>query len=252
MAASFSPSRLLLILFPILFSTRYASAAAPIYLSDRNFTAAFPPTGVSNPKLMFFFAPWCGHCANFSPIFDEFAISRPLSGFPEMDVEFVKVDATSPESSDLASTYEVGIYPTLMYFPSSSPTAPTLPTPVRYIQDDKTAETLEIFLQRCELGNDLMLVSSQTSYDKILEIPGCDLVVTLKGGDDRGRSEALLKSVYLDVQIDELTGTLNPIFAHVVDADSKLGPDCPPSKVSARDDVAASYFISLIPRFAPC
>ena len=195
-----------------------ADAASPItFLSDSNFTEAFPPTGHSNPKLVFFFAPWCGHCAKFSPVFDEYALSRS-----ELDVDFFMVDATSSSSEKVASTYKVVSFPTLLYFPASPATATSPPPPVPYNENDKSPASLDDFLQRRQLGDDLLSVTTQASYDDALAVPGCELVVTLKGGDARGRSAALLTSVYLEIQADELTKPLRPVFAHVLDGESEV------------------------------
>eukprot|EP01045_Picozoa_sp_COSAG04_P010848 COSAG04_NODE_676_length_11250_cov_6.645054_4_plen_466_part_00 len=59
--------------------------------------------------LLFFYAPWCGHCQSLHPHFEEAA--RALAG---VDVTLAKVDGT--ECSDLAAEYGLTGYPTLKWF----------------------------------------------------------------------------------------------------------------------------------------
>lgn len=61
--------------------------------------APSPPTVLSQKayrrhRLVYFYAPWCGHCKRLAPIFDEVAALPELAG-----VKFGKVDATERESA---------------------------------------------------------------------------------------------------------------------------------------------------------
>jgi len=56
-----------------------------------------------------FYAPWCGHCKKLAPEFERAAQSLKNSG-----VSLGKVDAT--EEKDLAKSYDVKGFPTLMWF----------------------------------------------------------------------------------------------------------------------------------------
>jgi len=54
-----------------------------------------------------FWAPWCGPCKSFAPIFESVAKSNP-------DIEFVKVN--TEEQQELAAHFQIRSIPTLMVF----------------------------------------------------------------------------------------------------------------------------------------
>jgi len=60
--------------------------------------------------LVEFYAPWCGFCKNFAPIYND--VATILSS--EVNVRVAKVDST--RESSLAEKYEIKGYPTLLWF----------------------------------------------------------------------------------------------------------------------------------------
>ena len=54
-----------------------------------------------------FWAPWCGPCRSFAPVFEATAVKHP-------DVTFVKVNTEDQQA--LASTFGIRSIPTLMIF----------------------------------------------------------------------------------------------------------------------------------------
>lgn len=73
-------------------------------------------TESSKHVMVEFYAPWCGHCKQLAPIYEELA--KAFAG--EADVVVAKLDASAEENSDIASKYEVSGFPTLKYFPGSA------------------------------------------------------------------------------------------------------------------------------------
>jgi protein disulfide-isomerase A6 len=64
--------------------------------------------------LVEFYAPWCGHCKELAPKYEELA--KAFAG--EKNVLIAKVDAT--EEQDLASRYDISGFPTIKFFPAGS------------------------------------------------------------------------------------------------------------------------------------
>ncbi|KAG0166877.1 hypothetical protein DFQ28_006814 [Apophysomyces sp. BC1034] len=80
-----------------------------LVLTEANFDAVMDG---SKPALVEFYAPWCGHCKNLAPIYEElgaaFAHARD-------DVVIAKVDAD--QHRDLGQRFDVKGFPTLKWFP---------------------------------------------------------------------------------------------------------------------------------------
>ncbi|XP_053984991.1 protein disulfide-isomerase A3 [Hylaeus volcanicus] len=73
-------------------------------------------TNNDKDTLIEFYAPWCGHCKQLAPVFDE--LGEKLAN---EDVEIVKFDATA---NDVPSPYEVRGFPTLFWAPKDSKDKP--------------------------------------------------------------------------------------------------------------------------------
>ncbi|KAF7327818.1 Protein disulfide-isomerase erp38 [Mycena kentingensis (nom. inval.)] len=103
---STSTMRLSLSLFAALVSAVAASNVVDLS-NQADFDAVI---GKGKPALVEFFAPWCGHCKNLAPVYEELA-----NAFVGKDVIIAKVDADGAGKS-LGTKYGVTGFPTLKWF----------------------------------------------------------------------------------------------------------------------------------------
>ena len=89
---------------PLHFTAAYPEHA--IDVNERTFDAEV--LKFSGPVLVFFWAPWCGHCRPLLPIVDE--IASEYSGL----IKFAKIDLD--KNQGLASQYQVQSVPTMIMF----------------------------------------------------------------------------------------------------------------------------------------
>lgn len=82
-----------------------------LQLNGENFSSTIE-SGVNFVK---FYAPWCGHCRNLSPTWDQLAEKFHASG---KAVKIAKVDCTASESKVLCAEQQVEGYPTLFAYKS--------------------------------------------------------------------------------------------------------------------------------------
>ena len=101
-----------LLSFLSLLGTTVASSAV-IDLIPSNFDRVVIQSG--KPALVEFFAPWCGHCKNLAPVYEELATSFK---YADDKVSIAKVDADDHKS--LGKRFGVGGFPTLKWFDGNS------------------------------------------------------------------------------------------------------------------------------------
>lgn len=88
-------------------------ASSVLDLIPGNFDQVILKSG--KPALVEFFAPWCGHCKNLAPVYEELAQNF---GFASDKLVIGKVDAD--EHKDLGRKFGVQGFPTLKWFDGKS------------------------------------------------------------------------------------------------------------------------------------
>lgn len=89
-----------------------AAKSAVLDLIPSNFDDVVLKSG--KPTLVEFFAPWCGHCKNLAPVYEELASSFESN----KDVQIAKVDADAER--DLGKRFGIQGFPTLKWFDGKS------------------------------------------------------------------------------------------------------------------------------------
>ena len=90
-----------------------SASSSVLDLIPSNFDQVIIKSG--KPALVEFFAPWCGHCKNLAPIYEELAQSF---AFAEDKLSIGKVDAD--DHKELGRRFGVQGFPTLKWFDGKS------------------------------------------------------------------------------------------------------------------------------------
>lgn len=90
-----------------------AAKSAVLDLIPKNFDKVVLKSG--KPTLVEFFAPWCGHCKNLAPVYEELALAFE---YAKDKVQIAKVDADAER--DLGKRFGVQGFPTLKFFDGKS------------------------------------------------------------------------------------------------------------------------------------
>lgn len=89
------------------------AASNVIDLDPKNFDSIVTNSG--KPALVEFFAPWCGHCKNLAPVYEELADAY---SYASDKVVIAKVDADNHK--DLGKRFGVSGFPTIKWFDGKS------------------------------------------------------------------------------------------------------------------------------------
>lgn len=105
-------ARLSILLLSCLLTLATARSAV-LDLIPKNFDKVVLNSG--KPALVEFFAPWCGHCKNLAPIYEELG---QAFAHAEDKVSIAKVDADA--NRDLGKRFGIQGFPTIKYFDGKS------------------------------------------------------------------------------------------------------------------------------------
>lgn len=101
--------------FLVLLFSGLVAASNVVDLDPSNFDS-YISTSSSAAALVEFYAPWCGHCKNLAPVYEELGDAFAK----EKGVVIAKVDAD--KHKDLGSKFGVTGFPTLKWFPKGATT----------------------------------------------------------------------------------------------------------------------------------
>ena len=174
----------------------------------------------SKAALVEFYAPWCGHCKELTPKYEQLA--QVFSG--DKNVLIAKVDAT--EEPDLASKYDISGFPTIKFFPAGSAEAESydqareVDAMVSYINDKAGTKRMPDGSLSADAGRVMGLediIGAATTYDAAFVATLKAAAASLTGEDAKhalqyvaAAEKILLKGTgYLDTEIARLGSMLS-------------------------------------------
>lgn len=89
-------------------------------VEDVNSENYYDVVGHDRYVLLEFYADWCGHCKDFSPLYGEFGQYVQLR--PELVDKLIVAKVNSPENKRLQQRYKIEGYPTVLLVPPHSHT----------------------------------------------------------------------------------------------------------------------------------
>jgi len=129
----------------------------------------------SKPALVEFYAPWCGHCKNLAPIYEQLADAY---AFAKDDVIIAKVDAD--DHKDLGAKFGVHGFPTLKWFPKGV----TEPEKVEDYSGGRDLDSLAGFIRdktgiraKIKVVPSAVTVLTSANFDKIVLDSDKDVLV---------------------------------------------------------------------------
>ena len=105
----------------------------------------------ANDVLVKFYAPWCGHCKQFAPIYEAYGKKLMENGNP--NIVLAEMDATANEVKGV----EIKSYPTIKFYGKKSKTSP-----IEY-KEDRTEQGLTKFFQE----NSAFILKTEKAAEKI-------------------------------------------------------------------------------------
>jgi len=151
----------------------------------------------SKAVLVEFYAPWCGHCKQLAPKYEE------LGGIfsTEKDVVIAKIDCDASGNSPIAQRFGVTGYPTLKFFPKGRASADEKED----YNGGRTVEDMTNFINEKAGTKRTQTGSYKDDYGRLQYFD--DLVDALVGGDSAAVGKAELKAKELSGSDKEFADT---------------------------------------------